>query len=76
MAKYVLVSLFSTLKNISSKILTQQLNFMQKMGLISRKSYPAIPPKVEYSLTELGKRLNTVLKVLQTLDNEYRFLIS
>lgn len=46
---------------ISSKMLTQQLRKMEKDGLVSRKVYPEVPPKVEYSLTEKGKSLKPIL---------------
>ena len=39
---------------ISQKVLTSNLRAMEESGLISRKVYPEVPPKVEYSLTELG----------------------
>ena len=43
---------------ISQKVLTSNLRAMEESGLISRKVYPEVPPKVEYSLTELGYSLN------------------
>ena len=42
---------------ISQKMLTQTLRQMERDGFVSRKVYPVIPPKVEYSLTELGQSL-------------------
>ena len=43
------------------KMLTQQLREMESQALLERKVYPVVPPKVEYSLTELGKSLMPVL---------------
>jgi DNA-binding HxlR family transcriptional regulator len=50
--------------NISQKMLTQTLRELERSGLIERKVYPVIPPKVEYSLTELGETLVEPLNVL------------
>lgn len=46
---------------ITEKILTQQLRKFEKYGIIKRVVYPQVPPKVEYSLTELGETLKPVL---------------
>jgi DNA-binding HxlR family transcriptional regulator len=43
-----------TIPGISEKMLIQELNFLVENKLVSKKSYPQIPPKVEYSLTQLG----------------------
>ena len=47
----------SAIDDISQKMLTVTLRTLEADGLISRKIYPQIPPKVEYQLTELGKSL-------------------
>ncbi|MNL17762.1 putative HTH-type transcriptional regulator YtcD [compost metagenome] len=51
---------------ISRKVLTQQLKEMERDGLITRKQYNEIPPKVEYSLTELGKSLTPVFQAISS----------
>lgn len=49
------------LNGITQKMLTQQLREMEEDGIIHRKVYPQIPPKVEYSLTPLGESLKPIL---------------
>ena len=50
--------------NITQKMLTQQLRELEDDGIITRKVYNQIPPKVEYSLTEYGHSLNKILEAL------------
>lgn len=54
----------STIGDISQKMLTVSLRTLEADGLISRKVYPEIPPRVEYQLTELGKSLMPYLESL------------
>lgn len=61
---------FSELKkeidDISEKMLIQQLKELTKEGLVKRKVYPVVPPKVEYTLTDKGKAVAPVIELLRT----------
>lgn len=68
---------------ITQKELTKQLREMEAAGLVRRKVYPVVPPKVEYTLTELGWSLDPVLDALArwaatygnvVADNQARFM--
>ncbi|MBB6215925.1 DNA-binding HxlR family transcriptional regulator [Anaerosolibacter carboniphilus] len=66
---------FSELKKllpqITQKMLTQQLRELETDNLVIRKVYPQVPPKVEYSLSELGKTLMPILSMMCDWGNEY-----
>ncbi len=49
---------------VTQKMLTQQLRQLEADGLVSRKVYPQVPPKVEYQLTQTGEELSTLLTTL------------
>jgi DNA-binding HxlR family transcriptional regulator len=51
---------------ISEKVLTQQLRQMEADGLISRRDYGEVPPRVEYSITPLGLTLNDAVTAMST----------
>lgn len=51
---------------ITHKMLTQQLKELEEDGLISRKVYASVPPKVEYSLTEKGENTIPVIESLRS----------
>ena len=56
---------------ISQRMLTKQLRQLEEDGLISRKAYTQVPPKVEYSLTEMGKSLMPILHQLCVWGSEH-----
>ncbi|GAA0790094.1 winged helix-turn-helix transcriptional regulator [Hathewaya limosa] len=57
--------------SISQKMLTQQLRDLEKNNLINRKSYNQVPPKVEYSLTELGNELIPILEKMNVWGEKF-----
>ncbi len=61
-----------SLPKVTHKMLTQQLRELEEDEIITRKVYPEIPPKVEYSLTLLGKSVIPVIDLLREWGEEYR----
>lgn len=59
------------LPKVTQKMLTQQLRDLEKDGLVKRKIYEQIPPKVEYSLTDLGKTLTPLLEAICAWGDNY-----
>lgn len=58
--------------SVSQKVLTAQLRQMEGNGLLTRKVYPQVPPKVEYTLTELGYSLKPVLDAMWNWGEGYK----
>jgi len=57
--------------NISQKMLTQQLRQMEEDNLVSRKIYAEVPPRVEYSLTDIGTSLRPILDAMHKWGAKY-----
>lgn len=58
--------------SVSQKVLTAQLRDMEGKGLVNRKVYAEVPPKVEYSLTALGKSLKPILDSMVCWGTKYQ----
>ena len=58
--------------SISQKVLTSNLRSMEEDGLLTRKVYAEVPPRVEYTLTELDKSLQPILLAMQQWGLEYQ----
>ncbi|WP_104372127.1 winged helix-turn-helix transcriptional regulator [Desulfocucumis palustris] len=56
---------------VTQKMLTQQLRSLEEDNLIFRKVYPVVPPKVEYGLTEVGKKIIPILEMMHGFGAEY-----
>lgn len=59
------------LSKITQRMLTRQLRELEADGLIHREVYAEVPPRVEYSLTELGRSLEPVVRALWTWGDQY-----
>jgi DNA-binding HxlR family transcriptional regulator len=57
--------------NITEKMLTQQLRELEEDKIVTRKVYPMVPPKVEYSFTELGQELSTIFHDLEVWGSHF-----
>lgn len=57
---------------VSQKVLTAQLRAMEESGLVHREVYAEVPPRVEYSLTKLGKSLKPILDSLRAWGEAYK----
>lgn len=59
------------LPHITQKMLTQQLRELENDSLVERKVYPQVPPKVEYSLKDLGESLMPILSMMCDWGEDY-----
>ena len=67
-----LPKLKTSIGSISQKVLTQQLRTMEQDGLVERKIYAEVPPRVEYSLTETGVSLKPILDSMWDWGEQYK----
>ena len=58
--------------NVSQKVLTTQLRAMEENGLLTRTVYAEVPPRVEYTLTDLGESLKPILDAMWNWGEEYK----
>ena len=58
--------------NVSQKVLTAQLREMEQSGLLTRTVYPEVPPRAEYTLTELGYSLKPILDAMWNWGEQYK----
>ena len=61
-----------SLDGISQKVLTESLRSMESDGIIVRTVYAEVPPRVEYSLSELGETLRPILDAMQAWGQGYK----
>ena len=61
-----------SIDGISQKALTEALRSMETDGIVRRTAYPEVPPRVEYSLTELGESMRPIIKAMENWGNDYK----
>lgn len=61
-----------TIPGISKKVLTDNLRALEEHGIIAREVFAEVPPRVEYSLTELGKTLKPILDAMSDWGTDYK----
>lgn len=64
--------LMRSVSGITQKVLTSHLRAMESAGLVTRKVYPVVPPKVEYSLTQTGFSLKPILDSMFIWGTDYK----
>ena len=65
-----------SLDGISQKVLTDNLRDMEKDGLLIRKVFPEVPPRVEYSLSEIGETMRPIIKQMEKWGSMYKEIIA
>lgn len=60
------------LEGISQKVLTESLRSMENDGIIIRTSYPEVPPRVEYSLSERGESMRPIISAMAEWGKQYK----
>lgn len=58
-------------EGLTTKVLNERLAKLQKFGIITKVSYPEIPPRVEYSLTEFGHRFVGIVDLVDEIQSEW-----
>lgn len=66
----------SGIPGISQKVLTDNLRALESDGLVIRTAYPEVPPRVEYSLSEVGNSLRPLFKSMEEWGNTYKSYIA
>ncbi len=61
----------TSLAGISPKTLTEKLRILEQDGLVERKIYAEVPPRVEYSLTERGQTLRTIIEAMREWGTQW-----
>jgi DNA-binding HxlR family transcriptional regulator len=65
-----------SLEGISQKVLTDNLRDMEKDGLLNRTVFPEVPPRVEYSLSEIGETMRPIIKQMEAWGSMYKAMVA
>lgn len=57
---------------LTAKVLNERLRKLMRYGILDKTSYPEVPPRVEYRLTELGARMTAILDQIDALQSDLR----
>lgn len=60
------------LAGISQRVLTDSLRSMEQDGIVIRRVYPEVPPRVEYSLSELGESMRPIIQAMEQWGTDYK----
>ena len=63
------------LDGVSQKVLTDSLRSMEEDGIVIRTVFPEVPPRVEYSLSELGESMRPIMDAMEAWGNSYKALM-
>ncbi len=63
------------LEGVSQKVLTDALRSLEEDGIVVRTVYPEVPPRVEYSLSELGEAMRPILDAMETFGLGYQEIV-
>ena len=64
--------LFRTIPQVSEKVLASTIDYLQHEGLVTRERFEEVPPRVEYSLSELGESMRPIIKAMEQWGIDYK----
>ena len=67
--------LMKSVTGVSQKVLTEKLRAMEEHGIVSRKVYPEVPPRVEYTITDLGATLFPIIDAMEQWGKDYQKIV-
>ncbi len=63
--------IYKTIPGVALKVLSRHLKELEADGVVTRKAYAEVPPRVEYTLTPKGRALNSIMDLLVDWSREY-----